>query len=304
MWRSSVTYPLPLPDQGYRGRFAPTPSGPLHFGSLVTALASYLDAKAHQGLWYVRIEDLDPPREQAGAAADILRTLEAFGLYWDGEVVYQSQRQALYAECMHTLIQQQDAFACTCSRKQLAGYAIYPGWCLQQVADTSQPHAWRLRMPEQTCEVQIQDRCQGVYTWDLSQLTSVVLQRKDGPYAYQLAVTFDDAAQGMTHIVRGSDLLTSTPWQIDLQHRLGYRQPQYLHLPVVLAANGQKLSKQNHAPALIPAQAPQLLYQALHLLGQAPDPHMQSARIDEILPIAIKNWQPQAIPRVLSLYQR
>jgi glutamyl-Q tRNA(Asp) synthetase len=235
----------------YIGRFAPSPTGPLHAGSLVAALASWLDAKAHGGQWLVRIEDVDTPRCIAGADQIILQQLEALGLIPDEPPVYQSQRNALYQTALDKLIQEHHVFPCSCSRKDVAeaiakanplakprhGELVYPGTCrhgmTQQLAPSAQP-AWRFIT---SGEVK-------------TQIGDFVLKRADGCFTYQLAVVVDDALQGITHIVRGADLLDNTPRQIARQQALGYPTPQYLHAPLVLAADGEKLSKQNGALAL------------------------------------------------------
>ncbi|ODC04683.1 tRNA glutamyl-Q(34) synthetase GluQRS [Terasakiispira papahanaumokuakeensis] len=274
----------------YIGRFAPTPSGPLHFGSLVTALASWLDARAAQGRWYVRIEDIDPPREQPGAADHILRTLEGFGLTWDGPVLYQHNRGEAYQAALDQLLAQHDAFACSCSRKTLAGHSVYPGYCHHGPQHPEQPLAIRLKV-DPSVWVCWQDRLQGYQRHCLGHYGDVVIRRKDKLWAYQLAVVVDDAAQGITDIVRGLDLLVSTPWQQWLQHGLQQPQPRYAHLPLVLAPNGQKLSKQNHAPAIDPQQAFPLLWQALNMLGQ-PLPDQTPCHIEDLLSYAVDHWDP------------
>lgn len=256
----------------YRGRFAPTPSGPLHLGSLVAALGSYLDARAAGGQWLVRIEDIDPPRCPEGADSTILRQLEAFGLTWDEEVIWQRHRHDAYQQALEQLIEQGLAYPCSCSRKQWQAFDIYPGWCRNGVSDASQPLAWRLRSDLAKRPISWHDRLFGEQQFDPATLGDVVLKRKDQLWAYQLAVVVDDADQGITDIVRGYDLLDNTPWQHQLQAALHVPTPRYLHLPLVVTTDGQKLSKQNLAPALdeTPNGVRRQLFQALQLLDQAP----------------------------------
>nr|WP_163501665.1 tRNA glutamyl-Q(34) synthetase GluQRS [Halomonas socia] len=282
----------------YRGRFAPTPSGPLHFGSLVAALGSYLDARHVGGEWLLRIEDIDPPRCPPGAAATIQRQLEAFGLHWDGQVHYQSQRHAAYQAALERLIRVGLAYPCSCSRKQWRDYPIYPGWCRTGVREPDKPQAWRLRSDLGLRPVAWQDRLFGAQRFDPAELGDVVLKRKDSLWAYQLAVVVDDAEQGISDVVRGLDLLDNTPWQRQLQDALGYPEPRYLHLPLIVAANGQKLSKQNLAPALPDddsAALRRLLHRALLALDQVPDPAAVEAPVAEQLTQAVHDWDPRRL---------
>jgi len=276
----------------YRGRFAPTPSGPLHFGSLVAALASFLDARHAGGEWRLRIEDIDPPRCPAGAADAIQRQLEAFGLHWDGPVLWQHDRDDAYQAALERLIDQGLAYPCSCSRKQWRDYPIYPGWCREGVREPSKPVAWRLRSDLGLRPVTWEDRLFGHQCFDPTTLGDVVLRRKDGLWAYQLAVVVDDADQGITDVVRGLDLLDNTPWQRQLQHALGVPQPRYLHLPLIVGENGQKLSKQNLAPALPTDDAAvrPLLHAALMALDQAPPAGLASAPVAEQLEQAVAAW--------------
>ncbi|KGE79258.1 tRNA glutamyl-Q(34) synthetase GluQRS [Halomonas salina] len=278
----------------YRGRFAPTPSGPLHFGSLVAALASFLDARHARGHWGLRIEDVDPPRCPPGVSDAILRQLEAFGLHWDGPVAWQSERDDAYAAALARLEAQGLAYPCSCSRKQWRDHAIYPGWCRDGVCEPQQPQAWRLRSDLGLRPVRWQDRLFGPQAFDPAELGDVVLKRKDGLWAYQLAVVVDDADQGINEVVRGADLLDNTPWQRQLQHALGLPEPRYLHLPLVMGDDGQKLSKQNLAPALPEAEpeARPLLHRALTLLDQAPPAALAEAPVAEQLEHAIARWAP------------
>ncbi|XKH59846.1 tRNA glutamyl-Q(34) synthetase GluQRS [Halomonas sediminis] len=277
---------------GYRGRFAPTPSGPLHFGSLVAALGSYLDARAVGGKWFLRIEDIDPPRCPPGAADTILRQLEAFGLHWDGSVSYQSRHEAAYAASLLRLEHLGLAYPCSCSRKQWRQYAIYPGWCRDGVRESGKPVAWRLRSDLGLRPVEWHDRLFGTQSFDPATLGDVVLKRKDGLWAYQLAVVVDDAEQHITHVVRGLDLLDNTPWQRQLQEALGFAEPRYLHLPLIVSTEGQKLSKQNLTPAL-PEEGDAVrsrLFQALQVLDQAPPMTLAGASVESQLEWAISHW--------------
>lgn len=240
----------------YVGRFAPSPTGELHLGSLVCAIASYLDAKAHHGRWLVRIEDLDPPREPVWAAPKILETLKVLGLSPDEPIVYQSKRHPLYKDALDFLIKQGRVYGCSCSRKEIAEYQssrglasnIYPGLCRNKHL-TENVRSWRFRVPSE--ERTFKDRFFGEVRQNIKkEVGDFVLKRADGFWAYQLAVVVDDYHQRITHIVRGADLLDNTPRQIELQKALGYPVPTYLHIPLVLGENGQKLSKQNGATGL------------------------------------------------------
>jgi len=275
----------------YVGRFAPSPTGALHFGSLVAALASWLDARSAAGRWLVRIEDLDAPRVEPGAADDILRTLERYGLGWDHEVVYQSKRTALYRLALEKL--QDRTYWCGCTRREIAdsslglaadGARIYPGTCRDGIARDKARRALRLRTGAET--IRFTDRVQGVQQQVLErEVGDFVLYRADGLYAYQLAVVVDDAEQGVTDVVRGADLLDSTARQIHLQRLLGYRTPRYLQVPAAVNAAGEKLSKQTGAP---PVQGKDTLRRALAFLGQ-PD--------TDDLAEATRNWDIALIPR-------
>ena len=287
----------------YRGRFAPTPSGPLHFGSLVAALASYLDARHAGGEWLLRIEDIDPPRCPSGAADAILRQLEAFGLHWDGPVLWQHNRGDAYQAALERLTALSLAYPCSCSRKQWRDFPIYPGWCRDGVREPDKPVAWRLRSDLGLRPVVWQDRLFGEQCFDPAELGDVVLKRKDGLWAYQLAVVVDDADQGISDVVRGFDLLDNTPWQRQLQHALGYPEPRYLHLPLITGEGGQKLSKQNLAPALPTDDAAvrPLLHAALAALDQAPPDALATAPVAEQLAWALEAW---SVARIRPLAER
>lgn len=284
----------------YIGRFAPTPSGFLHFGSLVAALASWLDARAVGGQWLLRMEDIDPPREAPGAQAAILRTLENYGLHWDGAVVYQSQRHDAYAAVVQRLFQEGLAYACTCSRKQLEGYnGIYPGLC-RNLGHAQEDAAIRLRVPE--LSYHFTDRLQGRFEQHLGrEVGDFVIRRRDGLYAYQLAVVLDDAWQGVTDIVRGADLLDNTPRQLYLQELLGLSQPRYLHVPLITQPDGHKLGKSYRSAPLPADQATPLLLRALRALGQPVEAGMALGTPSEVLAHAAQHWNTDALPRRLSV---
>lgn len=286
----------------YIGRFAPSPTGPLHFGSLVAAVASYLEAKRAGGKWLVRMEDLDGPREMPGAADDILRTLQAFGLHWDDSVVYQSQRLAHYAEALDRLQQRGLVYPCACSRKEIADSAmsgidglVYPGTCRDGLPAGRQPRAWRIRVED--TEIGFRDRIQGLLSQNLARdIGDFVLKRADGFFAYQLAVVVDDGLQGVTDIVRGADLLDSTPRQIYLQQLLGLPPTSYTHVPVAANQRGEKLSKQTLARPLDPHQPQQQLWQALDYLRQNPWPELSQASLGTLWSWALTHWQVSRIP--------
>jgi len=284
----------------YIGRFAPTPSGHLHFGSLVAALASYLDARSVGGRWLMRMEDLDPPREEPGAQAAILKALESYGFEWDGEMVRQSDRHEAYAEVLNRLFSQGLAYACTCSRKQLEPYhGIYPGLC-RNAGHGTEDAAIRIRVPE--LDYHFIDRVQGEFHQHLGRdVGDFAIRRRDGLYAYQLAVVLDDAWQGITDIVRGADLLDSTPRQLYLQELLGLRQPRYLHIPLITQPDGNKLGKSYRSPPLSEDQATPLLLRALRALGQKPGAELAYATPREVLDWGITHWDALLIPRTLSL---
>jgi glutamyl-Q tRNA(Asp) synthetase len=278
----------------YVGRFAPSPTGPLHFGSLVAALASWLDARAARGRWLLRIEDLDAPRTQPGAVDDILRSLERLGLAWDGPVIYQSLRGERYAAALQRL--QAHTYWCGCTRREISdsalglaadGAQIYPGTCRH--GRTSGKAARALRIRTQRPPISFEDRVQGSQQQSVAeQVGDFVLYRADGQVAYQLAVVVDDAEQSVTDVVRGADLIDSTARQIYLQRLLGYPAPRYLHAPVAVNAFGEKLSKQTGARAIDPSRRDDLIPRLLAFLGQ---------RVTTDLDEAVANWNPARIPR-------
>ncbi|WP_249677704.1 tRNA glutamyl-Q(34) synthetase GluQRS [Pseudomonas abieticivorans] len=287
-------------NPAYIGRFAPTPSGFLHFGSLVAALASYLDARAVGGRWLLRMEDLDPPREMPGAQAAILHTLESYGLEWDGEVVYQSLRHDAYAQVIDQLFNHGLAYACTCSRKQLEPFnGIYPGVC-RNLGHGPGDAAIRVRVPE--LSYHFIDRVQGRFEQHLGrECGDFVIRRRDGLYAYQLAVVLDDAWQGVSDVVRGADLLDSTPRHLYLQELLGLKQPRYLHVPLITQPDGHKLGKSYRSPPLQPHEAAPLLVRALRALGQPVPTGLAQATPAEVLRWGIAHWDSDLIAKVPSL---
>ncbi len=332
----------------YRGRFAPSPTGPLHFGSLVAAVGSYLDAKHHRGTWLVRMEDLDTPRCVAGAAEDILRTLAAFGLVSDEPVIYQSRRTAAYEEALRQLQAGGAVYACSCTRKEIADSAlqgiegfVYPGTCrngkshphpsplpVGEGTEASRIPAWRVRtdilnrhsraggdpaIQNAFCSnpldsrlrgndevsrvdgvISFEDALQGHTSQHLeTQIGDFVVKRADGLFAYQLAVVVDDAFQHITHIVRGADLLASTPRQIYLQHLLGLPSPHYKHLPVAVNEAGEKLSKQTLAAPVDTSRPVATLLRVLEFLQQRPPAELTSCDVKAVLDWAIRNWQAE-----------
>jgi len=306
----------------YRGRFAPSPTGPLHFGSLVAALGSWLDARSRGGEWLVRMEDIDWPRRVPGAADAILTTLEACGLEWDGEVLYQSRRTDVYAAAFERLGATGRLFPCGCTRREIAdsvlpastrhsthafdsapGEKVYPGTCRNGLAPGRVPRSWRINVGNTM--ITFDDPIQGIIEQDLgANIGDFVVKRADGLFAYQLAVVVDDAEQGISDVVRGADLLDSTPRQIYLQQLLGLPSAptlRYAHLPVAVNAQGEKLSKQTYAAAITARQASEALNSALAFLGQAPPAGLVGADAAEILGWARAHWDIKSVPRTRSL---
>ncbi len=287
----------------YRGRFAPSPTGPLHFGSLVAAVGSYLDAKARGGEWLVRIEDVDTPRNARGATDAILRALEACGMAWDGPVVFQGTRTDAYRAALRDLEKRRLAYPCACTRREVADSAVagvegyvYPGTC--RAGLPAGRSACSVRIDTRGAKVGFDDAAQGRIEHDLeTDIGDFVLYRADRIFAYQLAVVVDDAEQGITDIVRGADLLDSTPRQIYLQQLLGLPTPRYLHLPVAVNALGEKLSKQTRAPAIDTAAPLMELVTALEFLGQAPPHDLAAGTAGDLWDWAIANWRREKLPR-------
>ena len=285
---------MPSPD--YRGRFAPSPTGSLHFGSLITAIGSYLEARRHDGTWLIRMEDLDTTRNVPGAADDILHTLECFGLHSDEPVIYQSQRTDAYRESLQILQDNGLAYPCSCSRKEIADSAahgmdgqIYPGTCPIGLEQGRRTYSWRVRTDAKVIE--INDAVQGRFEQSLeNQVGDFVVLRADGLFSYQLAVVVDDAFQGITHVVRGADLLASTPRQIYLQRLLGLATPAYTHLPIAVNAQGEKLSKQTRAAPVDIRQPEVLLLRTLAFLDQQPPAELAGYDLATIWEWALVNW--------------
>ncbi|HEV2212614.1 MAG TPA: tRNA glutamyl-Q(34) synthetase GluQRS [Gammaproteobacteria bacterium] len=290
----------------YVGRYAPSPTGPLHFGSLVAAVGSYLDARSQGGRWLLRMEDLDKPREMPGAADGILRTLEAFRFQWDGAVLYQSRRVDAYEAALDRLALDGAIFPCSCSRREIADSGlhglegpIYPGTCRHGLPPGRHAQALRLRVPDES--LSFEDSLQGTVRQNLARdVGDFIVRRADGAHAYQLAVVVDDAHQGITHVVRGADLLLSTPRQLLLQQLLGLSTPAYLHLPVAVNRVGEKLSKQTHAAALDEQRPGPSLWQALSFLQQSPPGELRDASIEEIWVWAVANWRPDLLTGISS----
>ncbi len=301
---------MPAGPGRYRGRFAPSPTGPLHAGSAVAALGSWLDARAAGGAWLIRIEDIDPPREIAGATDAILRDLELLGLRHDEAIVYQHTRLDDYAAVVQRLLADGAAFRCTCSRQDIVNHPVnagrapgsapvYPGTCRDREVPADRPHAVRLRVGAD--RVGFDDRFQGLKDFDLAaDCGDFVIRRRDGLYAYQLAVTVDDDWQRITDVVRGVDLIDSTPRQLVLRRQLGMPAPTFAHLPIVVAADGRKLSKQTGATALDLRRPGRVLVDALSFLDQRPPAGIDSADPGTILDWAVHNWRPARFAGIRS----
>lgn len=285
----------------YIGRFAPSPTGPLHKGSLLAALASFLDARANNGQWLLRIEDLDPPREVPGAADRILKQLDDHGLHWDGPVLYQSSRLDAYQDALQQLGDAGLLYACYCNRARLRTLGgCYDGTCRANKinSDTATPgksHATRIQIPEHS-SISLNDLIQGPLFFDLSKAGDFILRRRDQLPAYQLACSLDDGFQNISHVLRGSDLLDSTPRQIHLLHCLGLQVPDYGHIPVLSNAQGQKLSKQNHAPELVSSKASPNLFDCLHLLAMPAPQELKHSSVQHLINWAIEHWQLNNVP--------
>lgn len=291
----SATAPL----KPYRGRFAPSPTGALHHGSLVAALASYLDAKAHKGTWLVRMEDLDPPREQAGAAETILQALDAHHLFADEPVLYQSQRLDAYEMALAALAKH--AYYCVCTRNRIAELGgVYDGYCRDRVITTDQPQAIRLNIEQDKVARlnHVDDLFLGKMNNPLNESGDFIIRRKDGLFAYQLAVAVDDHYQGITHVIRGADLFDSTNRQRYILHLLGYDEPRYGHTALVMLDDNNKLSKQTGAKSLDNRHAFENLCAALRFLNHSPPANIATCNdINALLHWAIDHWQRHALPK-------
>lgn len=289
----------------YRGRFAPSPTGPLHFGSLVAATGSYLEARTRGGAWLVRMEDIDTPRVMPGAADEILRTLDTFAMNWDGTVHYQSTRAPAYRAALDQLQADGALYGCACTRREIADSAVqgidgpvYPGTCRNGLPHGVIARSKRLRVPDAgKASVAFEDAIQGTITQNVAHAVGdFVVARADGLTAYQLAVVVDDAAQGITHVVRGADLLDSTPRQILLQRVLGVPTPAYAHLPVAVNTKGEKLSKQTGAAAVDIARPVTELLGALRFLGQQPPQSLTQENLTAVWQWAMAHWRIDAVP--------
>jgi len=288
---------------GYRGRFAPTPSGPLHFGSMVAAVGSYLDAKSRGGTWLLRIDDLDPPRVMPGATDAILRCLENFRMEWDEKVVYQSTRGEAYRDALERLRARKLVYSCGCSRTDIEEAAVaaglegpvYPGTCRNRLPQGRDARS--LRVLTNNTAIEFEDRLQGLVRQQLAaEIGDFVLWRTDGVFSYHLACAVDDGYQGITHVVRGADLIASTARQIYLQGLLGLTRPEYLHLPIAVDAAGEKLSKQTLAPPVDTGKPVAILTRVLQFLGHAPPPETAGAGLVALWPWAIANWRRERLP--------
>jgi len=282
----------------YKGRFAPSPTGELHFGSLLAAVSSYLEAKTHNGDWIIRMEDLDQPRTVNGSADSILKTLDTFGFEWDGEVVFQSQRSELYDDYLQQLISEHLIYRCDCSRNKLKeskNFPVYDGFCRNKNNKISPPYALRCKTPD--TKISFIDQIQGNYSVDLNQQCGdFIVRRRDQLFAYHLAVVCDDAEQAITDIVRGADLLAATPVQIYLQRQLQLTEPVYSHIPVAMHQQGRKLSKSHQDLAVMHNSPAAIMTQALNFLGQSPPVELAQTDICEFWRWAIKNWNLNKIP--------
>ena len=290
-----------MPSSRYIGRFAPTPSGYLHFGSLLAAVASYLDARHHQGKWLIRMEDLDTPRNLAGASEHILRTLQAYGLHWDGEIINQSDRLELYQQIIDEWLSTGQAYYCDCSRQKVIAHdGVYPGTCRHRQLPAAPNHAVRIQVGQSP--IAFEDRLQGLVSQSLANTSGdFIIRRRDGIIAYQLAVVLDDIAQGVTDIVRGADLLDSTPRQLWLYQLLQQPAPGYLHVPLIMRHDGEKLSKRLGSAPLRDDQAAATLYRALCILTPNPPTSLRTAPVGQQLEWAIAHWQPQHLPATLHM---
>ncbi len=294
------------PTETTIGRFAPSPTGSLHFGSLIAAIASYLSVRHQQGKWLLRIEDVDIHRKQKGASSAIIHALESYGFEWDGDIVFQSQRTSAYEEALAAISDK--TYPCSCTRKELQAAAltgkfsyIYPGFCREKLKNKT-ANQLSIRVKTNTDQICFDDRCQPEkFCQNIKkEIGDFVLKRSDGLFAYQLAVVVDDAWQGITEVVRGADLFDNTPRQIYLQNLLGFSHPDYLHFPVAIDHSGKKLSKQNLSPEISLASKRLNLINALDFLGQQPPALAEFSSLDNVWLWAIKHWNADRIPKKLS----
>jgi len=292
----------------YRGRFAPSPTGPLHLGSMITAVASYLQAKSQDGHWLLRMDDIDTPRVVTGATDAILHTLIRFKMHWDESIVYQSQQQPHYQAALEQLAYQNNIYHCLCSRKHIASIAkpgpygpIYPGKCQHRKQRPGHDRS-AIRLNTNATRIIINDKLQGSISQNIQQdIGDFVIQRADGIFSYQLSVVVDDYQQAITEIVRGFDLLDSTPRQVYLQQLLHFPTPSYAHIPILVNPQGQKLSKQNFAAAVPHHHPEKTLLKVFQLLGLNPPTELQRETLDTLWCWAIEHWQLTAIPRVNTI---
>ncbi|MDF7761906.1 tRNA glutamyl-Q(34) synthetase GluQRS [Kosakonia cowanii] len=284
-----------MPESHYIGRFAPSPSGELHFGSLIAALGSYLQARAQRGIWRVRIEDIDPPREVPGAAERILRQLEHYGLQWDGEVLWQSRRHDAYREVLARLHREGLSYFCTCTRARIQSVGgFYDGHCRTL---NHGPENAAVRLLQHRPVLEFTDRLRGrIVAEEKLAREDFIIHRRDGLFAYNLAVVVDDHFQGVTEIVRGADLIAPTVRHISLYQQLGWPAPEYVHLPLALNEQGDKLSKQNHAPALPEGDPRPVLIRALQFLNQDVTKEWQDLTLEHLLEKAVAKWSLSRVP--------
>ncbi|MBK0016197.1 tRNA glutamyl-Q(34) synthetase GluQRS [Kosakonia cowanii] len=284
-----------MPESHYIGRFAPSPSGELHFGSLIAALGSYLQARAQHGIWRVRIEDIDPPREVPGAAETILRQLEHYGLHWDGEVLWQSRRHEAYREVLARLHREGLSYFCTCTRARIQSVGgFYDGHCRTL---NHGPENAAVRLLQRQPVLEFTDRLRGrIVAEEKLAREDFIIHRRDGLFAYNLAVVVDDHFQGVTEIVRGADLIAPTVRHLSLYQQLGWPAPEYVHLPLALNEQGDKLSKQNHAPALPEGDPRPVLIRALQFMNQDVTKEWQDLSLKDLLEKAVANWSLSRVP--------
>ncbi|MFV0574377.1 MAG: tRNA glutamyl-Q(34) synthetase GluQRS [Vibrio sp.] len=289
-------------SQQYVGRFAPSPSGPLHFGSLVAAFGSYFQAKSQQGLWLVRIEDIDPPREMEGASALILKTLEQYGLHWDKSVVYQSHRTDLYQDQIQTWLNSGKAYYCQCTRKQIQqSGGFYSGTCRSKHLNDPQNCSVRIKVDFPVYQFIDEKYGEMIIPKALAE-EDFIIKRRDGLFAYNLAVVLDDIEQGITEIVRGADLIEPTGRQISLYRELNHPEVSYIHLPLAVDENGNKLSKQNHAPAVNINEPKPTLIKVMQFLGFTLPADFESASLEQMIQWGCDNWSLAQLPASLTAY--